>query len=621
MAKSEASDRPIQSVDFPNGNTARLVTTEPITQPAAAAAILQALEVKKPGAVLLISGGADTLDEAAAPRLEQLFSRGIARAALQAEAAIIDGGTHSGVMRLMGEGVADRGRGTVLLGVAPKGKVTYPGGSEASSIEDGAPLDSNHSHFVLVESDAWGSEVETMFALAEALAQKEEDATVPTFMLLVGGGEGARDEALRCVRYGWPLLVLEDSGGTADEIATAWPKRNGFIKDPILAEIIVDGDVRLFPITNSAKELEQRILHVVHQLSGETLLRRVWHRFATYDAAAERYQAGFARSQLWILLLGVLAVALALIQTQIFGTEQPAGASWEYDALRYAIIAVPILISILVAAANRFKAGNKWILLRAAAEAIKREIFRYRTRAGIYSETERAKASKQADADVTRDARLAERVKAITGQLMKTTVNEAALRPYEGQIPPEMYGAAGQDDGVSDLTPARYIAIRVQDQLSFFKNKTGTLERWHKRFQWSIFIVGGIGTLLAAIGLELWVALTTAVAGAFAIYVEYRQTEYTLTKYNQTATDLENILDWWMGLTPAEQAYAHNQSLLVEQAEKALENELSGWVQQMQDTLTELQEKQVKEYEGKVRTAEEEPPGEASASEAKPGES
>jgi hypothetical protein len=49
-------------------------------------------------------------------------------------------------------------------------------------------------------------------------------------------------------------------------------------------------------------------------------------------------------------------------------------------------------IAILVGFNARFREGNKWILLRAAAEAIKREIFRYRMRSGLYSEAQ----SKQA---------------------------------------------------------------------------------------------------------------------------------------------------------------------------------------------------------------------------------
>src|SRR5256885_14116781 len=120
-----ASDARNQQIIFPNGNRARLVVAP---ADAKAADILRELGLERPPALIMISGGADQLDESLKSHLEQLFSRGIARAAAECRALIIDGGTQSGVMALMGEGVADRGRKSSLLGVAPAGKVTYPGG-------------------------------------------------------------------------------------------------------------------------------------------------------------------------------------------------------------------------------------------------------------------------------------------------------------------------------------------------------------------------------------------------------------------------------------------------------------------------------------------------------------
>ena len=46
----------------------------------------------------------------------------------------------------------------------------------------------------------------------------------------------------------------------------------------------------------------------------------------------------------------------------------------ECDLLHVVIVIVPIIMAILVAAANRFNAGDKWVVLRASAEAIKQEI-------------------------------------------------------------------------------------------------------------------------------------------------------------------------------------------------------------------------------------------------------
>jgi TRPM family ion channel len=151
-----------------------------------------------------VFGGAKGLDDSRKARLAELFIGAIAPAAAELGALIIDGGTQSGVMAMMGEAVAKDGRRSQLLGMAPAGKVTYPSGPAHASIADGAPLEPNHSHFVLVESNEWGGETGTTFELACAF-----DA--PTVAILVNGGAIAADESLRSVRNGWPLLVIEGS--------------------------------------------------------------------------------------------------------------------------------------------------------------------------------------------------------------------------------------------------------------------------------------------------------------------------------------------------------------------------------------------------------------------------
>ena len=321
-----------------------------------------------------------------------------------------------------------------------------------------------------------------------------------------------------------------------------------------------------------------------------TILEQAWRQFATYDANSGSHQSLFKRLQFAILALGVLAVLLALAQTEIFGVDETvvarrkAGYEIWYEMLRYAIIIAPILISILISASNRFKSGNKWIMLRSGAESLKREIYRYRTQSGIYSD--------DATKEKSRDVKLADKLSLVTRQLMKTAVNEASVPPYEGEVPPKMDGAAGEDDGFSVLTPEDYITIRLGDQLSYFSGKTGSLEKKLKLLQWSIYLIGGLGTLLAAIGFELWVALTASLAAAFATYLEYSQTENTLVLFNQVSTNLNNTLTWWAAITPVERANPDNLDLLVEQTEQALADEHAGWVQQMTDALADLQAQQ-----------------------------
>jgi len=95
------------------------------------------------------------------------------------------------------------------------------------------------------------------------------------------------------------------------------------------------------------------------------------------------------------------------------------------------------------------------------------------------------------------------------------------------------------------------------------------------------------------------VALTTAIAGALATYLSDRGVDSTLTNYNQTAIDLENIKGWWTALQPDEQGDPSNVDALVENTEKVLATELSGWTQRMQDALTNLRKDQGKETDDK----------------------
>ena len=556
-----------KKITFPNGNKAQSAIVSP---DAPVEDILSSLNIEKPKALILIFGGAAGLAESLKPRLAQLFSRGIACAAIETGAIIIDGGTKAGVMELMGQAVADQRRRTILLGVAPSAKVTYPDGLAEGSIENGAPLDPDHSHFVLVESKEWGGETEMMFKLARSLASKN-----PLVAILANGGEVSKKELLSSVRQGWPLIVIEGTGGLADDIARILKEKKKKIQtsDNQIAEIIEDGDIRSFHREGEVKEFKDMILK---RLTINPTLKLAWERFALYDINAGLQQKTFKKLQETILRLGIVGAFLALTMTQMKLLGWITSDSLIDTVFRWIIIIIPITISILVAASNKFKEGNNWVLLRASAETIKRAIFCYRTHTEINSDINK---------EVSPEAKLALKVESASRQLMQTNVNLSGLKPYDGPIPPKMEGAAANDNGFSSLSPEDYITIRLGDQLSYYQIKTNKLEKQLIFWQWSIYILGGVGTFIAAIKQELWIALTTAAVSAIITFLEYRQVEFTLTKYNQTATDLLNIKAWWTALSGIEKEDPENISKLIIYTEKVLQNELGGWIQQMENML------------------------------------
>ncbi len=106
---------------------------------------------------------------------------------------------------------------------------------------------------------------------------------------------------------------------------------------------------------------------------------------------------------------------------------------------------------------------------------------------------------------------------------------------------------------------------------------------------------GGAGTLLAAIGLEIWVAVTTSVVGIYSTILEAWQLETSVTLYNQASTDLSAIRTWWYALPPAEQDRQENIDRLVETSERIMTAEHVGWVTEMQDAMTHLRLEQAAE--------------------------
>jgi hypothetical protein len=620
-----------QEIVFPNGNRAQVVMP-PLG--AKAADILVALGLKQPKALIMLTGGAAGLDQAPEPRLSlsfnrrrkalksrllQLFSQGLARAAVDTGALIIDGGTKSGVMELIGQGVAEWEPKPTLLGVAPAGKITYPGGPAADSIPDGAPLDPNHSYFVMVDSQEWGGETRTMYELAKALANRVLASPVPGgngltgqdltaknisgVTMLVNGGPIAKDEVLRSVRQGWPIIVIEGSGRLADEIARLWRQKRRIetrrpvnrwnfsgriagwwqknklvIDDPALAEIIDDGQIHLFPLDSPVAELRHLIQSQLRQWQRDPTLQDAWRRFALYDQNAITAQKHFLRLRKWILTLGVVATTLAVLHS----TLDPIETLWAAQVnffLNFLVIGAPILVSFLLAGWVKFERGISWVLLRGSAEAIKKEIYRYRAQVEIYS-------SEKTDETEPREIKLARKIKMIGERLMKTQVNRIGLIPYEGKLPP-VYGAAKGDDGFSKLSPEEYLARRLEDQLNWYQGKTVDLDKQLQWLQWSIYILGGVGTFLAAIGYQIWIAVTLAVVGALTSFLEFKRVETTLMAYNQAATDLDSIRTWWHAL-PDKDKNEDNFEKLVTNTEAVIETEHAGWVQELGDALAEL---------------------------------
>ncbi|MCK4765914.1 MAG: SLATT domain-containing protein, partial [Candidatus Aminicenantes bacterium] len=125
-----------------------------------------------------------------------------------------------------------------------------------------------------------------------------------------------------------------------------------------------------------------------------------------------------------------------------------------------------------------------------------------------------------------------------------------------------------------------------------YRGKTGKLAKKLKILHSLIYIFGGLGTLLAAVKLTLWVAVTTAIVGIFITFLEYKQVEHNLMIYNQAVTALSNLKTRWLALPQEQKKEQQHIRRLVEGVEQILRSEQSRWLENMETALERLHVKQ-----------------------------
>jgi len=130
------------------------------------------------------------------------------------DVAVVDGGTDSGVMQLMGDARAAVGASFALVGVAARATVAVDRTDRSGPGE--VALEPHHTHVVLVPGDTWGDESPWLSHVATLIAGGHPSAT-----LVVNGGEITYDDIGNGVAVGRPVIVLAGTGRTADAIAVA----------------------------------------------------------------------------------------------------------------------------------------------------------------------------------------------------------------------------------------------------------------------------------------------------------------------------------------------------------------------------------------------------------------
>ena len=176
---------------------------------------LSTTEIRTSHAVLVCVGGAAGVTEDEMATLADLLTAHLIPLVDRMSVTIVDGGTDSGVKRLIGQARAATNSSFQLVGVAAAGTVRVPDAPGPHS-KDAAEIEPNHTHIVLVPGDSWGDETPWLSAVAATIA-----ADMPSATVVINGGAITLDDALASLHTQRPVIVLAGSGRAADEIAGA----------------------------------------------------------------------------------------------------------------------------------------------------------------------------------------------------------------------------------------------------------------------------------------------------------------------------------------------------------------------------------------------------------------
>ena len=201
-----------------------------VAEPTEVSSRVAELNLGGPRPVVVLVGGADGLGDAQLARLRPLFEEGLAPLADALGACVIDGGTDTGVMGLIGQARAKLGASFPLIGVSARGTVLRLAARQPSM----TPLAGASSHHaVLVPGSRWGEESPWLAAIASQLA-----GDAPSVTVVINGGEVTFDDAARSVEAGRPVLVVAGSGRAADAMAAALQDNS---QDKRAAELAASG--------------------------------------------------------------------------------------------------------------------------------------------------------------------------------------------------------------------------------------------------------------------------------------------------------------------------------------------------------------------------------------------
>ena len=453
----------------------------------------------------------------------------------------------------------------------------------------------------------------------------------PCLVGVASGGFGVLEQMaeLSTDKHSVRLIVLHGSGRLADLWAEVWPRRGEETFDPTVAslrlqkaacfppnvnhvecmrQVLNNGEVIMHPITNQSSTLERLCIGL---MLGDKLLQLAKAQQAAYTAARHRYNMPR-------LILRNASIGLGLVSTIVAisvpdggsygiaedGTIGEGGEGVSMDnvasqplwvrAVYYASIILPAVMLVVDQIEAYLGTSKALNACERAAGLVESQTFRYKTKAGIYSDKNLAEmAGHQAtDFATARQLLLAKKLNAIQLEVAASDAQvdiKAGTETMSGAMMEHvllMKHAAKGTAAADELDGDEYLKLRVEPMVIASTRASCMLLFWSLVGRIFLFVASAVGSVFATIGWSRYVAISVAFSTSVSRWLAATRVEERRTAHMKAASELNCAKLKWEALPGEQRTTQRVLDQLVCEAERFLESTLppanKSWDKQRQ---------------------------------------
>jgi hypothetical protein len=275
----------------------------------------------------------------------------------------------------------------------------------------------------------------------------------------------------------------------------------------------------------------------------------------------------------------------------------------------------------IIAVLTFFNPMAKWSNLRKGALALESEIWKFRTRTGIYAEVPSITAGGSRTKQKQPERNLRAMIEEISNNVQKaaSVSHSSFFSKFDGLFSKPKnaefyrhgqyqksnfdgtYGTHGRwwpifsdiwhprkiaptkdggpkDDHHSPLAPSSYLELRVCPMIVFYQRRLPGYQQARILFETLLVSSSIAGTVLAFLGRGSWAGITSALTAAVTAYAKFTGLDKKMQNYSDTISGISSVLLWWRSLTDVEQANPALVYELVDSCERIFAAERSAWV-------------------------------------------